>query len=66
MAGLGGTDFIEAGSGPKVILIHSSVAGARQWGNLMSALSDRFHFIAINLFGYGATDAWPTPEQEHF
>lgn len=25
------TDFIEAGSGEKVILIHSSVAGAKQW-----------------------------------
>ena len=33
-------DLIEAGSGPKVILVHSSVAGARQWGSLMSALSD--------------------------
>ncbi|CUH99833.1 alpha/beta fold hydrolase [Leisingera aquaemixtae] len=64
MAGLGGTDFIEAGSGPKVILIHSSVAGARQWGNLMSALSDKFHLIAINLFGYGATDGWPKSETQ--
>ena len=58
MTGLGGTDFIEAGTGPKVILIHSSVAGARQWGGLMNALADRFHFIAINLFGYGATKPW--------
>lgn len=56
------TDFIEAGSGPRVILIHSSVAGARQWGSLMNALSNQFHLVAINLFGYGATEAWPDSE----
>ena len=53
------TDFIEAGSGPDVVLIHSSVAGARQWTSLMAAISDKFHLVAINLFGYGATKAWP-------
>ncbi|WP_069299865.1 alpha/beta fold hydrolase [Neptunicoccus sediminis] len=52
------TDFIEAGRGEKVILIHSSVAGARQWRSLMAALADEFHVIAINLFGYGKTRAW--------
>jgi len=54
----GTTDFIEAGSGPMVILIHSSVAGARQWGSLMTDLSDRFHVVALNLYGYGATAPW--------
>lgn len=52
-------DIVEAGSGPTVVLIHSSVAGARQWRRLMSDLQDRFHLIAINLFGYGRTPAWP-------
>ncbi|MEX3314411.1 alpha/beta fold hydrolase [Sulfitobacter sp. PS-8MA] len=52
------TDFIEAGSGEKVILIHSSVAGAKQWRSLMEALAGDFHVIAINLFGYGKTRAW--------
>jgi pimeloyl-ACP methyl ester carboxylesterase len=51
-------DFIEAGSGEKVILVHSSVAGAKQWRNLMETLSNDFHVIAINLFGYGDTRAW--------
>ncbi|MFY0692148.1 MAG: alpha/beta hydrolase [Paracoccaceae bacterium] len=54
----GETDFIEAGSGDRIILIHSSVAGARQWRSLMEVLSDRFHVVAINLFGYGKTAAW--------
>lgn len=49
---------VEAGSGPTVVLVHSSVAGARQWRRLMSDLEDRFHLIAVNLFGYGRTPAW--------
>ena len=34
------------------------MAGARQRRRLMSGLEDRFHFIAVNLFGYGRTPAW--------
>ena len=52
------TDFIEAGSGEKVILVHSSVAGAKQWWSLMETLSNDSHVIAINLFGYGSTCVW--------
>lgn len=52
------TDFIEAGSGEKVILVHSSVAGAKQWRSLMDALAGDFHVIAVNLFGYGKTRPW--------
>jgi pimeloyl-ACP methyl ester carboxylesterase len=51
-------DIMEAGSGPTVLLVHSSVAGARQWRQLVSDLEDRFHLIAVNLFGYGRTPAW--------
>ena len=53
-------DFLEAGSsGPLVILVHSSVAGARQWRRLMDDLKDRFRVRAVNLFGYGKTPPWP-------
>ena len=53
-------DFIEAGSsGPLVMLVHSSVSGARQWGRLIEDLQDRFRVRAVNLFGYGRTPAWP-------
>ena len=31
-------DFLEAGSGPVVMLVHSSVSGARQWRRLMDDL----------------------------
>ena len=51
-------DILEAGSGPLVVLVHSSVAGARQWRRLMGDLEDRYHVIAVNLFGYGRTPAW--------
>jgi len=52
-------DFIEAGdTGPVVMLVHSSVSGARQWSRLMDDLKDRFRVRAVNLFGYGKTPAW--------
>lgn len=53
-------DFLEAGtSGPVVMLVHSSVSGARQWRRLMDDLKDRFRVRAVNLFGYGKTMPWP-------
>lgn len=53
-------DFLEAGSsGPVIILVHSSVSGARQWRRLMDDLKDRFRVRAVNLFGYGKTPPWP-------
>jgi pimeloyl-ACP methyl ester carboxylesterase len=53
-------DFIEAGTaGPTVMLVHSSVSGARQWTRLSDDLKDRFRVRAVNLFGYGKTPAWP-------
>jgi pimeloyl-ACP methyl ester carboxylesterase len=51
-------DFLEAGSGPAVMLVHSSVSGARQWRRLMGDLKSDFHVRAVNLFGYGGTPPW--------
>jgi pimeloyl-ACP methyl ester carboxylesterase len=51
-------DFLEAGSGPAVMLVHSSVSGARQWRRLMEDLKDEFHVRAVNLYGYGRTSPW--------
>lgn len=52
-------DFIEAGTGPLVVLVHASMSGARQWSALTQSLQDRFRVRALNLFGYGRTPAWP-------
>ncbi len=49
-------DCLEAGSsGPVVMLVHSSVSGARQWRRLMGDLRDQFRVRAVNLYGYGKT-----------
>lgn len=53
-----GVDFLKAGAGPAVVLVHSSVSGARQWRKLMDDLKDSFHVRAVNLFGYGKTPPW--------
>jgi hypothetical protein len=42
-------DFLETGSGPLVMLIHSSVSGARMWRRLMDDLKDDFQVRAVNL-----------------
>jgi pimeloyl-ACP methyl ester carboxylesterase len=52
-------DYLEAGTGPAVILLHSSASGLRQWRRLIDEAQDRYRFLAINLFGYGATTPWP-------
>jgi pimeloyl-ACP methyl ester carboxylesterase len=53
-------DYLEAGTcGPLVVLVHSSVAGARQWRRLMEDLKNEFRVRAVNLFGYGKTPSWP-------
>jgi len=58
-------DFLEAGStGTLVVLVHSSVSGARQWRMLMEELKGRFRVRAVNLFGYGKTPPWPNDREQ--
>jgi len=53
-------DYLEAGeTGPFVVLLHSSVSGARQWRRLMEDLKARYRVRAINLIGHGQTPSWP-------
>jgi pimeloyl-ACP methyl ester carboxylesterase len=51
-------DYLEAGEGSLVILVHPSVSGARQWRKLIDVLADSFHVKAVNAFGYARTPAW--------
>ena len=57
-------DFLEAGSGPVVMLVHSSVSGARQWRRLIDELKTDFYVRAPNLFGYGKTPPWSIEAQQ--
>ena len=51
-------DYTEDGNGQTIVLIHSSISSNQQWRLLVGALRDRFHVLAINLFGYGKTSPW--------
>lgn len=57
-------EYVEAGAGPAVILLHSSASGLRQWRRLVDELKDGYRVIAVNLFGYGATSAWPAGKMQ--
>jgi pimeloyl-ACP methyl ester carboxylesterase len=58
-AGAFNVDYADTGSGPAVVLVHSSASGNRQWQRLVEALQSRYRLIAVNLFGYGKTSPWP-------
>jgi len=58
-AGAFDLEYTDTGSGPAVILIHSSASGLRQWRALTETLQGRYRVIAVNLFGYGKTSSWP-------
>ena len=51
-------DFIDNGQGQEVLLIHSTVAGNKQWRKLIEYLSPNYRVFAPNLFGYGTTPEW--------
>jgi 2-hydroxymuconate-semialdehyde hydrolase len=56
------TNYIEAGSGEPVVLIHGSGPGVTAWANwrlVLPALADRFHAIAPDIAGFGYTDRKP-------
>jgi pimeloyl-ACP methyl ester carboxylesterase len=51
-------DVIDVGTGPPVVLLHSSVSGNRQWKALIADLRGGHRVLAINLLGYGDTPPW--------
>jgi len=51
--------FREAGSGSTVVCVHSSASSSGQWRSLMDELSDRYHVVAMDLYGYGKSPGWP-------
>jgi pimeloyl-ACP methyl ester carboxylesterase len=55
--------FRESGSGATVVCLHSSASSSGQWRSLMDKLSDRYRVVAIDLYGYGKSPAWPGTRQ---
>src|SRR5688572_30319051 len=53
------THFLEAGSGPDLILLHGGEYGASAeitWRHNIEALARNFHIIAPDTLGWGETD----------
>lgn len=53
------THFLEAGSGPDLVLLHGGEYGASAeitWRSNIEALAETFHVIAPDLLGWGLTD----------
>jgi pimeloyl-ACP methyl ester carboxylesterase len=53
------TSYLEAGSGEPVIMLHGSgpgVSALANWQRNIGALSQRFHVLAPDLVGFGATE----------
>src|SRR5262245_25679591 len=53
------TSYLEAGSGPPVIMLHGSgpgVSAAANWQNNIPVLAEKFHVLAPDIVGFGATE----------
>lgn len=52
-----GLHYLEAGAGEPLILLHGAGGGAANWYRLMAPLAKRFRVIAVDLPGFGLSDA---------
>jgi pimeloyl-ACP methyl ester carboxylesterase len=52
-------NYREEGTGPALLLVHGSPGDSRSWGRVAPFLRDRFHVLAVDLPGYGGSDAVP-------
>ena len=51
--------FIEAGSGPALVFLHGIGGRAETWRYQLERFADAYHVIALDLPGYGRSDALP-------
>jgi pimeloyl-ACP methyl ester carboxylesterase len=51
--------FVEAGSGPPVILVHDYLASRVAWDDVLPRLAERFHVIVPDLPGFGESEKPP-------
>ena len=53
------TSYLEAGSGPPVLMMHGSgpgVSGTANWQYNIPVLAEKFHVLAPDIVGFGATE----------
>ena len=48
--------YLEAGSGPTVILLHGLGGSSRGWQPNIGPLAEKFHVFALDQFGFGKSD----------
>jgi pimeloyl-ACP methyl ester carboxylesterase len=54
--------FVEAGSGPPLVLVHDYLASHVEWEDVLPRLSRQFHVIAPDLPGFGESEK-PSPSR---
>lgn len=52
-----GISFLDAGSGPPVLMLHGIPGSALTWAGVGSRLNDRYRVIMPDLAGFGSSDA---------
>lgn len=55
------TSYLEAGTGPELVLIHGSGGGAVNWYKVIGPLSEHFHLYAPDVVGFGESDKPDAP-----
>lgn len=55
-------NFHDVGSGEPIVLIHCSSSSHRQWRGLWELLQDDYRVVAVDMLGWGGTDAWTNTE----
>lgn len=50
------TSYLEAGTGPDLVLLHGAGAGAVSWYKVIAGLSQHYRVIALDKPGYGESD----------
>lgn len=56
--------YVEAGSGPTVVLIHGWALSLREWDDQISALAPHYHVVAYDRRGYGHSTGYADPSAD--
>src|SRR3979411_2126410 len=57
--------FVEAGSGPPLVLVHDYLASRLAWEDVLPLLAENFHVIVPDLPGFGESEK-PSPSRYRY